>query len=89
MRKIKLGGLESVTMEVTFDNSDTNFRTRRMRTWATSTLGLGQTLLMASLSPRDADGGDGDGEPCGTSLPFTQCPPAQWQLSRPREGCMS
>lgn len=48
--------------EVTFDNSDTNFRiTRKMNTWATSDSGLGHTLLTASLSPWDGDGGDGEG----------------------------
>lgn len=48
--------------EVTFDNSDTNFRiTRKMYTWATSDSGLGHTLLTASLSPWDGDGGDGEG----------------------------
>lgn len=53
------GGLRK---EVTFDNSDTNFRiTRKMHTWAMSNLGLGHTLLMAPLSPWDGDGGDGDG----------------------------
>lgn len=59
VRNIKLGG--GLRKEVTFDNSDTNFRIRKMYTWATSTSGLGHTLLTASLSPWDGDGGDGEG----------------------------